>query len=57
MTLPSFRRYAHKEVPDATGWSVDEVVDFIFEAGFREESETFREQVLYRCLDCSKVMI
>ena len=43
--LPSFRRYKDQPVPDASAWTVDEVVEFFTEAGFAKESEVFRDQV------------
>ncbi|CAG5115421.1 unnamed protein product [Candidula unifasciata] len=30
--------------PDASGWSVNDVVDYLTSAGFREEAKVFREQ-------------
>ena len=45
MILPSFRRFVDQPVPDPAPWSVDDVVSFITDIGFPEESLIFKEQV------------
>ena len=38
--------------PDATDWTIGDVADFLISAGFSEQAEVFREQVIFYYPSC-----
>ncbi|XP_064605380.1 histone acetyltransferase KAT6B-like [Liolophura sinensis] len=43
-TPPKLRKLAESEVPDASEWTIEEVVDFFKSLGFQQQADAFREQ-------------
>lgn len=47
-TPPKLRKLAESEVPDASEWTIEEVVDFFRSLGFQQQADAFREQVTWQ---------
>ena len=45
--LPRLAKTLAAAVPDASDWSIDNVVEFFTEVGFTEQAQQFKEQVRY----------
>ena len=43
--LPKLSETLPRIVPDASNWSIDDVVDYFKRVGFVEQSEVFKDQV------------
>lgn len=43
--IPRLAATLTAEVPDASSWSIVDVVNFFYDMGFMEQSEAFKEQV------------
>ena len=43
--LPQLSETLPLEVPDASEWSIDDVVNYFLGVGFTEQAEVFKEQV------------
>ena len=47
--IPKLATTMKAEVPDASEWTISDVVNFFTEMGFSQQSEVFREQVKNMC--------
>ena len=52
--LPRLSETLPLEVPDASEWSIDDVVNYFLGVGFTEQAEVFKEQASVK--PCSRVM-
>ena len=49
-TLPKLGKTLSASVPDASDWTIDNVVEFFTDVGFTEQAQQFREQVCFPCV-------
>lgn len=52
--LPKLAKTLPASVPDASDWTIDNVVKFFTDVGFTEQAEQFREQVCFPCVKMYK---
>jgi hypothetical protein len=56
--IPKHASTLKTEVPEASDWNIDDVVEYFLNVGFTEQAEVFREQVrLLGCLICSDIRL
>ena len=53
--LPRLANTLAAAVPDASDWSIDNVVEFFTEVGFTEQAQQFKEQVC--CVRCGEMYV